>query len=156
MTFAPVQENQWRRLQQSAGNIDVIKSKAERIITGLTNVFKPGEENGSPRIVFKVINEVRLLAEVETDLGSGRLRLDWRSDESALFGLLLFERLQLDQRDRPFWEPGLSVKVPADGAWEVGGEPTTISGSQNLREGDKLYVLGLSILYVIINGPVKV
>lgn len=153
MSLHPVQESQWRPLQNSSYSIDAIRKKAKRIVMGLGTVVKEASERGDPNISITALPDSDILGNVETDFGNGRLRLRWQSDAKELFGLLVFERELLDHLDRRMWEVVLDVKIPADGAWKIGGTVTSLGAAQNLNESDKLYVFGLSILYTIINGP---
>ena len=153
MNLHPVQENQWRTLQNSAHLIEAVRLKAKRIVSGLATVVKDTEDRGDPKISITSLRDSDVIASVETEFGNGRLRLRWQSNATEFYGQLVFERELLDHLDRKMWEAALTVKVPAEGAWKIGAEATSFAGTQNINEGDRLYVLALSILYVIVNGP---
>lgn len=153
MNLYPVQESQWMPLQRSAYSIDPIKTKAKRIVVGLEHVTKDADDRGDPKMSITVFPDSDLTWNVETDLGNGRLSLRWQCDTKELFGVLVFERALFDHLDRRAWEAVLTVKVPAQGGWQIGDAETAFANTQHLDENNKLYVLAMSILYAVVNGP---
>jgi hypothetical protein len=67
-------------------------------------------------------------------------------DQGPLLGWLILQREDMDEVDRPMWTPVFNFSFPADEQWfGVGTGPRLIGKNP-------LYVLGASMLMVMING----
>jgi hypothetical protein len=155
MKFRPVTESECRVVQSSIGLAHQIQLKAGRLIRLLAEQFNDQTVGGVTGLTFTAVQGKHYIALVGSPIGKGRLKLRLQSDDKDVTGELILEREALDQRDRSYWEPVFGVVIPPSGGWRFGTASGGDASMGGLRdEAEETFVLGMSILYAILNGPV--
>lgn len=126
-------------LQRSVSLVEVLKSAFD-------------ERLASIGIEFIVKSEDPLDVWLETPLGTGRLRLEWRTNADGVVGRLVLDRKTLDHYDVSIWQPVWAVTIPPYGDITAGDSHGQVIRLNDLK-GISTTKTGLAMLYAIANGP---
>lgn len=130
-----------RNLNDESSNL---MNKANHLINSLVNEFGGGYSiGGLPPMTITKADKLGILGEVTSDFGKGRFVTNFGTEGVTVRAQLIVERSIFDQNGQEVWEPVLAILLPKP-VWQVDGEP--------IRDGNRIFVLGASILHAIING----
>lgn len=113
-------------LVRAFNETDIVKTITARAIWHLQSLIEALSEykyraDLGVEIVLKEPVD-RILADIFTPFGLGRVRLDWSNQDTAAVGVLVFERSRYDKFDVPYWEPVWDLQISADGMARTGGD----------------------------------
>jgi hypothetical protein len=124
-----------------------LRRRAAYLITSLVNEFGAGHSvGGLPAMSITKADGPRVLGEITSRFGNGRFFTQFRTEGAAVKAQLVVERATHDRNGQETWEPVLAIPLPKP-VWEVDSEP--------IRDSDKTFMLGASILHAIINGAAE-
>jgi len=132
-------------LRALAEDAELFEQKAKYHVQVLAREFDGTISiGGLPK--FKVTAEAngRVLGRITSQFGQGRFVLNLTTKGENAQGALVVEKETADKSGNATWTPAMRIPLPYP-AWEVDGE--------KIRDPDKAYMLGASILHAVINGP---
>jgi hypothetical protein len=159
MNFGTYPPDQIRAFTTLDSKVQRINEKTERLLEQLIAVCVEYRALSDAGVVIERSEDLGGIAVIKSPVGVARVTQGWAIENAELNGKILFERQLLDQYDRIYWEAIWGLSVPE---YEY---PFTGSGETTLRIpfdddfGDHrrkaLHTALLSIMYGIVNGPVK-
>jgi hypothetical protein len=154
MEFRLVTDAEIDKLRHLNGPADTIRRKIVTLIGELANMFNGDDPGGVSGLEFSSGGDSRVVGNIKTSFGLGRMRLEWIQKDDQLLGKIVIDREIFDQRDRQYWEPVYNFLMADSGPWKP-SNPTSVIPEYLKRDAPtRYYGLGCSIFYAILNGPV--
>lgn len=147
-------EKQWRVVQVASDEAKRIRTKVGRLLGELAEKVNDKRFGGVEGVTVIPVNDGACVATFVCEFGRGRLKLLWQTDDTQLTGRLVFEREMMDAHDRTYWEPSLNFYIPNTGRLIIGDDQAANDQTTDYRDDDRNFVVILSMMYAVINGPV--
>lgn len=148
--FKDISPELGERLRNAIQDCDEVRQRAVTLVDVLKTVFDRSLDSIGIRITPVADDPLDVL--IETPMGNGRLRLEWRTNADTILGRLLLQRRTVDQYDVPIWESVWAITVPPYGditAGDRNGQVIRLNDPKSLSTTKA----GLAMLYAIANGP---
>lgn len=153
MEFRTVTDQELGQVRYLDDQAASIRKRILMEIDDLGKIFNGRDPGGVAGVEFLNLASTRVVGSIKTNFGAGRLRLEWCHNGAELVGKTIVERERFDNSDRTYWEPVYEFHTGASGGFTRSSRNEQLPQYFTRDHAGRIYGLGCSIFFAILNGP---
>lgn len=159
MAYGIFPQDKWQAFLNIEGTTRSIRKRAETVVALLSDASGSVTILGNDVVKF-LPSEGEHLANIALPVGHGRIILNYELADQEMEGVMVVERKRRDAYEKEFWEPVWDIRVPKlkspfYGPSDARREIDIGLEYDNMLPANPIFTALITIVYGIVNGPVK-